>query len=760
MANYEQGKPESEIKPNEVDKPADDESLLMGWEELRDAPNMVAWFLRGPEAEDAGGDYDQAVDDVEREARAKAGSKYLSGLAEQACRDFDRGWTSSEEYRAMRRDNYRMLTGLLPKKTFPFPGCANVHAPVMLERQMRLAAHVFSELFLDRETIFAVDPTGPDDVMDAEVLTLHGNWQLRNEFPDFLFQMEMALGEFFGAGSVFCHSYRDTARARNRHDVLNCEELVFPYVWTTVMTDMSDVPWKARVIRKYRHELQALQAADDGEKWEQLTDVLSGNPPGWDMLDTRNRELSAKREGIVAPESDPNAPYIFLEYHGWARMPGSARLEPVCMVVEKERKIVCKLYLRDEEDWRDRERYNRQEQELKSYQEDADGFARETQLRGDLQMRLSDPASAAVLAPEEAMAMAQALEAEPPVEPTPPTWLAEGNGQIKPVRRVPIESFSHGRCWHNPNGALGLSFGQILGDLNRLVDEAGNRFYDSATLANVWSALVGSDFQLEGGGKSLAVQPGKIIRVKNMSSDQLKNAVHELRSAPGNPQLMDIMRMATDWADAAVAAPGVLSGEPGKSGETFRGLATRREQATKQLTATATRFLSFLDQILRNNAKLNSVFMPDDELVQVGNHYLDARVATMGEDGQPQTNIQLGRALYRRNYRVTFTADVRFTSQAQRIAERDEALAMANQIPHLASNNWYMYAVIKEALSARGLTDLVQAMGPPPKGQPPPFGATLAPPPPEGAPGMTPPPGAPGAPEAGPPMGPPPGGPQ
>jgi len=750
--SYEQGKPESEIKPLEQDKPLDDEQLLLGWEEQREAPNMVAWFLHGEPGEPMEG-----MDDLTHEERQQAGRRFLGGLADQVCRDYDAGRDSSEEYRAMRRSNYRMLTGLLPKKTFPFPGCANVHTPVMLERQMRLAAHVYSELFLDRETIFAVDATGPDDMMDSEVLTLHGNWQFKNEFPDFLFQMEIALSEFFGAGSVFCHSYYDAARKRNRHDVLNCEELVFPYVWTTVMSDMSDVPWKVRPIRKYRHELQALQAADDGEKWEQLADVLSQPPPGWDVLDTRNRELAAKREGIVAPESDPNAPYIFLEYHGWSRMPGSARLEPVCLVVEKTRKIVCKLYLRDEEDWRDRERFDRQVQELEGYQQDTQGFENESALRAQLQAQLADPAVSATIEPEEHAAISQALTADEPQPPVPPAWLADRqDGQPEPVKRVPIESFSHGRCWHNPSGALGLSFGQILGDLNRLVDEAGNRFYDATLLSNVWSALTGSDFQLEGGGKSLAVEPGKIIRVKGMTGEQIKNAIHELRAGPADANLLAIMREATGWADAAVAAPGVLSGEPGKSGETFRGLATRREQATKQLTATATRFLSFLDQILRYNARLNSVFMPDDEILRVGNHYMDSRVQTLGPDGQPQTDLRVGRALYRRSYKVTFTADVRFTSQAQRIAESDEVLAMANQIPHLASNPWFMYSAIKGALSARGKPDLIKQLGPAPPGQPPEFGATLAPPPPpEGDPGMAP-PGVEGGPPSG--MAPPPPG--
>lgn len=735
MSDYEQSDPNEPPKEpyHERDRLVEKEDKLTGWLEQVDAANLVPFFLGIPE-----------------------GKEWLSKVvAKQVCDDFKRGWESSEEYREKRKANYQMFTGFLQKKTFPFENCANAHVPLMLERLLRLSANVYAEIFADRDTIFAVKPTGPDDYETAEKLTLHGNYQLRNELTDFLYQQEAGIQEFFNAGSVFCHSWYDPIQRRNRHDIMNCEEFVIPYVQTTVQVDLSDVPWKARIIRKYRNELQTLR---DEKEWSQVDEVLSKSPPSWDVLELKNRDQAAAHEGIRAPESDPTAPYTFYEYHGFLRMPGEKRDRPICAIVESQNKTVVKLYTREEEDWRDRERFNAQTIEYQRYQQDMQQHEQDMQHHMQVQMQ-QDELSARLQAPDidpvERDMLMQGLQAEQvamPPEPVAPEWFT--GAPPEPIRRVPVENFAHGRCINNPSGALGLSFGAVLADLNRLADESFNRLYDSATLANIWSIIVpeGMDF----GSSTVALSPGKIFRVKGVQTDQLKNQIVELRAGQANPQLMDVVRFASDNADSAVAAPGVLSGEPGKSGETFRGIATRVEKATKQLSAAGIRYLGFLDRILVNNARLNSLFLPENEIVQVSDRFMDVRKDVMGPDGKPARKIEVGRDMYRRSYAVTFTADVRFTSQAQRISEADEIVGMIGQMPPLQQNPAFTYAAIAEALRARGKQNMIPLLGPAPPAPTTPFGQPPPPPPPPPGPPMPPggPPGA-GPPNGGPPPGPP-----
>lgn len=657
--------------------------------------------------------------------QSEDGKKFLETLAKQVVEDFERAWDSGDEYRGRREEDYRVLTGYLQKKSFPFDGCANAHAPLMLERLLRLSSTLFAEIFTNHDRIFDVAPTGPDDNFVTEILSRHGDWQFKNVLTDFLRQQHRGLQEFVAVGSVFAHSYYDGLR--NRHDILTCEEFVIPYVWTTVETDLSDVPYKVKVLRKYRHELEAL--AEDGE-WVGIEDVIEGEPPPQhEEPDTVVRQTVAQHEGIQPADDDPSAPYKFYQYVGWAKLPGGKRQRPIEAIVDAKTHTVCKLFVAEVEDWRDRARYDREMQEWMAWQANMAAFQQVQAQEQQVRQRLGMPD---VEAMERDMLMAQ-LDAEPMQPPPPPPWMKSEEQQLRgpaPVKKKPINMFSHGVCIENPMGSMGLSYGAILADENRMADEALNRFYDAATLANCFSLLIPENLNIEAG--SIPFGPGKITRVRGVTGDQLRSSLVELRPSPANTQLVDLARMAHEWGDG-VTVSGIVSGEPGKSGETYRGVATRLERATKQLSVAGLKYLDFLGQIIKNNAYLNSVYLPDNEIVDVVND--------LGITDQASVTKEM----YRRDYRVTFTADVRFASQAQKIAEADEIVQMVQAIPPLQSNSAFVYAALKEVLQARGKHDLVPLLGPPP---PPPQGPlNTAPPPPPAGPGG---PGGPGGPPPGP----------
>jgi hypothetical protein len=185
-------------------------------------------------------------------------------------------------------------------------------------------------------------------------------------------------------------------------------------------------------------------------------------------------------------------------------------------------------------------------------------------------------------------------------------------------------------------------------------------------------------------------------------------------------------------------APEVLSGEPGKSGETFRGISARIEQATKQLSVYTRKYADGLEQVLKNNAKLNAKFLKDDEIVNIA--------ATAGQGAQP---VKVSRSMYDRDYKVQIRADLRFATQSQRIQEADELMGFAAKVPQLMQNPQFMEAIVKKGLKARGMDDMIQLIGasfqPPPA--PPPGG-----PPPGGPPMQGPPPGPPPGPMQGAPQ--------
>lgn len=689
-----------------------------------------------PKKEDGPAYDEESANLVASFAATDDGKKFLKELAENVCEDFDEASDSSEEYRQKRTDIYNVRCGKLPDKTWPHVNAANVHLPIAMENLSRLESRVYGEFFSDKTNLFGVKPSGPDDFDESQILTLHGNWQFENEITDFSRQQHRGIQEFFTVGSVYCHSYRDTVKNRNRHDILTCDEMYIPYVWVSTETDMSDVPYKIRVHKLSRHDLESKR-----DEWEEVDAILDKTSPSYDdeSHDTKLRDAVATATGIVAPDSDRNAPFTIYQYEGWAEFPGDDYQRPMCAFVDPTSKAITRLYIREEEDWKDRLRFDQQTVEHNGYL-DAMGHWQEAtaqhQAATEQHAQLSEHLAQLPQDPAEAMIAQQGLSQQPPPppppeQPMPPPWAETDplTGEMQPpapVKKVPLEMFSHGVCIENPLGSLGLSYGAILADYNIAADTVMSQFVDAATYSNVWSLIVPDTLQMTD-NTELSIEPGKINRVTGISGSELKNSIVELKPSPANPQLIEVAKMMGDSAQAAVAAPDVLSGESGKSGETFRGLNERIEQATKQLTVHGSKYADFLTNIFRNNAKLNAQFMPDNELIMVTDHL----------SGMTK-QIEVTRDMYKRDYRVTIMADLNFTSQAQKISDADQLVSLPKAVPPLANDIAYLHFATTQALRARGKTDAIAFLGPAPPPPTTPFG--LPPPPPPPPPGPPPPP--------------------
>lgn len=729
--------------------------------------------------------FDQDDPNLERFfGKTEKGKKWLASLARRVCDEFDQEWEASGEYRANRKKFYEILIGKRKEKDFPYPGCANVHAPLMLERMLRLVGNVYFEVFGTNFRFFEVTANGADDQEKSQLLTKHGQWQFSEVITDFARQCgHRGLTEFFMGGSVIAFSYFDPVTNRNRHDVLTCEDVVFPFAWTTTEVDMSDVPFKIRRVWKKKYELEQLRETKEWSKVDDVMEYAASNE--LEEADSEVRSAGAENEGLLPSDSPgkASASHMFYHYDGWAQLPGEKRERPIYAIICPKSQEVMKLWLREKDDWRDKERYERQMEEWKAYQQDQQMYQQLQAKQGELQATLAELQRQAaqrqqdILLYQQEAAMtpgpdpmidqmvqqlqveAQHLEedtmmvqqelATPTPQPIMPAWMETDDPdesmrmQVegpKPIRRVPINMYSHGVCIENMYGSLGLSYGQILADFNILQDEALNRFYDSAALGNIGAWLIDSRLQLDKG--DIVFEQGKFLPV-NTGGEQLSKMIHEIKPNVANPQLLDVARATNEWADG-VTVSGIVSGEPGKSGETFRGVSTRLERATKQLSVAAMKYLQFLSQVVKNNAELNAVFLPDEEVFLVSN------------DTAPPETAKIGRKMYERDYRVSFTADVRFATQAQKVSEADELLGMVGKIPPLQSNNAFVYQALRRALQARGMPELVPYLGPPPPVPQTPMGSQ--PPMPPGGPGGPggPPPGGPGGP---PPQGPPPGGP-
>lgn len=712
---------------------------------------------------------DEAYNLVPHFSGTKDGKEFLRKEAERVLDDFKEDWDSCEEWRKKRMIRWRLLVGDLDPKTFPSEDCANVHIPVMLERVLRIVHRLYAEMFPDRDVVFTALPVNALSRDRADVITLHDNWQLRKECPDFFKQNRRALMEFVTHGDCIFYSYRDIPAKRNRHEALNCEEVVFPYFWKTNRADMADIPRKTRVLRKFKHDLIELEIKGVYAKVSEMLEK-EGDPSFQKGPELTVRPVVDKFEGKDAPATTSKkgvpsaAPYALYEYHGWAKLPGGDAERPVTITVEPTTKWILAYCIREQEDWKDRARHKAQVDDLQRHQQaqqqhdQIQQMHQQTlQMEMQLQTRLQQPD----VPPEEAAMIQQQLARTephpPPPAPMPPAWLKPGQMQPDPVRVEPIENFSHGVCIENLDGSLGLGIGLLLEEFNKAANTAASQFTDAATFANVPTLLMPMAVEMEPGDRRLSL--GEVNRISGISAEQVQNAIKVVQFPPANGQLLEVVKLMMEGADGVSSAPDVLSGEPGKSNETYRGIATRVEQATKQLTVLAQNYLEMLSNVLRNNARLNAVFMDETEVKSV----IDPRTLEVQE-------LKLDRSLYLEDYEVLFTADTRFGGRAAKIAEADQILGMVTSLPPPLSMQLFppsfLYEAAVRALKARGVHDMVRYLGPRPPtptqlpGPPPgPPGAGPPGPPGPGGPPPSPPrpPGAPGpgGPPQGPPQGPP-----
>jgi hypothetical protein len=639
----------------------------------------------------------------------KKGKEALKKISKQVDEDFTSGWDASENYRERFSADMSIYTGELPPKSGPFKYSANTHLPVMSLGLQRIVVRSSAEVFGDWTQPITVAPCSSDfmAVMRSQAMTKHDTYQLTEQMPEFRRQMERAFLLFYMAGDATTRSYRDEFRQRNAHETLSCEEFIVPYVYTSVYPDYSDCPWRVQVLKLYRHELQAYD-----EQWFDVEKVLDKEAPSWeDEPEQHFREAMGEREGIVVPDDDSKAPYKILLYEGWcSALPGQERDRFIQAIVDSRTKAVLSLRIHEEPPRSEVERYERQVAELEQY--DAAVAAHEQEEMVNTMIRKGLEGSGIALHPSFAGQLA------PKPAPPPPQWVGDQDPATvtpEPPRKQPIHMYTH---WVNMEpivGNLGLGHGRQQADFNRAANIAMQQFTDIATAANAGGWMVDeSAVETE---RPLTLEPMKFHKVKTIGNKSLKDSVMPLRSDSANPQLMEVVRLMLEQGQQAAQAPEIFSGEPGKSGETYRGVQARIEQANKQLSVPTRAAALSVKHVLKNNARLNAIYLDEEAKVSMLNPLV----------GQAET-ITVRREWYELDYHVKIRGDLRFVTQSQRVAEADEVLMMPKAIPALAQNLHFQWHAAKRALEERGRFDMIPSLGPEP---PPPktaFGIMPAPP--------------------------------
>jgi hypothetical protein len=657
---------------------------------------------------------------------------FVKQLGERVFRDTEEDLASSEKFRERRANIVKLAVGILPPRPDGHDTLAQVHYPIIMTAVIRIHARMYDQQFPSNGEYWGVAPIDQMDLERSVRVAKHLNWQTEHQIQEYVPNHDAGMMQTLLYGSAFSIFYWNPESGRPCHEFVATDDIILPYARKTEDPHLADVPRITRQLRKYRHQLQKLERsgyyANVAGLYPKPNDPngqapSNTNSPELDKKGGQVQEVVDRIQGIEKPKDRGDGARVLWEQHCWGSLPGSDEDRPLIVTIDKETKRVLSIVLREDEDPVDRARFNREkavndaayqaalerwQMDMQAYmggQTQAPTMSMPPEMGVQTATPLPFPGEMTGTEPPMPGAMTPSMPmAPPPPQPEPPP------DPEKP-RMVPINFFTHFVCIPNPEGIYGLGIGSLLEGHNMVADVVASQLVEAATLANAATFVYSKQAKLSRG--EFEIRPGAGVET-DLSPDQVDKGIKILTFPPPNPSMGQIIKDQKEEAAELSGAGDILSGEVGGSNETATTTQIRIAQAMAQITIMNKRYTRARTAEGRNLARLNSVYLQDNEYFTVIDPFKG------GPEGVQEKEI--ARADYLQDVDITVTADPRMASRAQRISEANTALQVIMTNPLTAQNIALVNAGMRNLFVAMDRPDLVAALEAvppmPPMGQP------------------------------------------
>ncbi len=641
-------------------------------------------------------------------------------IANRVWKDYDRDFRSSERYREKRASILKLFVGMLP----PSEGDgAQIHYSIIAKAVLRIQSRIRDQQFPSDGEFFGVKPADANDQERAIRVAKHLNWQILHQIPEYVPNHRMLIMQWLLYGSAFSYVYWGAEKNRPCHEACATEDIILPYKRKSTDPSLADMPRITRILRLQRHELEAEAATGyyDEESVEKLLEKMDkgnagGNQGEESQKSSSIQEVTDKASGVEKSEDqDDDAPRVLLEQHRWLKLPNEERSRPVIVTIDRETKILLQVRLREDEDPEDKARFNREQDAnnaqyaaaMVQYQQDMAAYEMALsqlpipgeQTSTPMPMQGEDTMTAPPMPGEMTSTMSDIPP--PPPEPVPPPPPA-------PVKMVPVHFFTHYVCIPNPEGVYGYGVGFLLEGDNMVADTVASQFVDAGTLANTPTFIFSRQAKL--GRGEFRFRPGQGTQT-DLNPQDLDKGIKVLDFKFPNPAMMNVVKDQMEDADDVSSAGDILSGEVGGSNETATTTQIRIGQALQAIAIWNKDYAWARTSEGQKLARLNSVYLGDDEYFAVVDPYKRLPPASPGLPTQPLVEqVPIARRDYLQDTDITVTADLRMASQPQRMAEAQAAFNLVNSNPYLASNPFLMATVARKMFRAIDDPELIAAL--------------------------------------------------
>ena len=649
-------------------------------------------------------------------------------LSKDVAECYERDWKSGEKFRKRRVRQVELFAGIMPEKPPGHEKIAQIHLSIIAQSVLILHATIHGQLFPPTNNIYGARAVTPAAYQRVERLGRHINWQVTTRIPEYLPAVDRGMMQWLIYGTMFDCWYYDPIEQRPCYEVIQTDDLVMPYSSKSVRYDLADVPRKTRKLRKYQHEVERLR--DARGFWVNVEKLWPEDKPDGDMLapekvgdDQKPMQKSQDRiQGQEEPE-DPHGPRLFLEQHRWYTLPGEKSQRPVIVTQDYDTRTIVRLVLREDEDPRDRSRYDR---EVEAREAQVQALTAQHQQAMDEYGMTMQAAQQPPQGPPPPQGAPSPMDGAPPAPPAPPQPGPDMSAIQPPeppqmpelpvsIRMVPVEWFTKYGCIPNPEGIYDFGVGYLLEGDNIAADTLMSQYVSALTLSLFPTFLYSKQAKMQRGDLKLRMGDG--IEVP-LPPDMLQKAFYQFQFPPPPNAVQKLIEQREESGRQLVGASNILTGEGATTNETLGSVQIRNNAARMNLAEMGNRFNNARGNSMKNLARLNAKTLDPVEYFSV-----TLPGQQMQPPGEPES---IAREDYLEDFQITFQCDPRLASQPQRVQDALALLTQLLQIPPGSINMQAQQAAITmalvgylRALDRDDMANLIEQAGPPQPPQPP-----------------------------------------
>lgn len=308
-------------------------------------PSMMQGDVADPSSADTSGiDINKALYEANLAKHLDDDLLYTIGKA--VVEGYESDLTSRSNWDEQNDEWMKLATQVMEKKTWPWPGAANIKFPILSTAALQFAARAYPSLVSGFDIVKAKaigsDPNG-DAASKAENISTHMSYQLLQEMDDWEEDMDKLCFILPIIGCTFKKTYYSALRKKNVSELVLPKNLIVNY-WATKLETASRITHELYLTTNEIKERQNAELYLSGDKYDDLVKT-AGN------IGVNAKRLSTKDDmSGQSPTYDKTTPRLILEQHTFLDLDKDDYFEPYVVTVDYETQQVVRITARWEQD--------------------------------------------------------------------------------------------------------------------------------------------------------------------------------------------------------------------------------------------------------------------------------------------------------------------------------------------------------------------------------------------------------------------------